>query len=269
MFKEFYEIDVSDKIEQKNGLNYLSWAYAWAEVKKIDERAHYDILRFENNLPYVYDEHTGYMVFTTMTINGITHDMFLPVMDSANKTMLAYEYTYKVKRKNKDGKIIIEDKIVKPATMFDINKTLMRCLTKNIAMFGLGLKLYQGEDLPAVTTKEDAEKVIVGFGKHKGKTLKEILETDKKYIEWLREKTTDENIKAGIELLSPALTEEEQNENLEKIARINELVKETNSDFEKIIEAFQKKRKDINSLSDMTNKELDICIKKLMEKVGE
>ena len=266
MFKELYEIDVKDKVEQKNGLNYLSWAYAWAEAKKIDEKANYNILRFENNLPYVYDDHTGYMVFTTMTINDITHEMFLPVMDNANKPMLAYEYTYKVKKKKQNGEYEYEEKTVKPATMFDINKTLMRCLTKNIAMFGLGLKLYQGEDSPTVTTKEEAEKIVVNFGKHQGKTLKEILEIDKKYIEWLREKATDENIKAGVELLSPALTKEEQQNNLIKITKVLELAREKNINLEEMISAFKIKRNEINDLTDFKENELDIAIRKLEEK---
>ena len=264
MFNELYEIDVRDKVEQKNGLNYLSWAYAWAEVKKIDENASYEIKQFENNLPYVYDEHTGYMVFTTMTIKGITHSMFLPVMDGANKTMLAYEYTYKVKKKEKDGSVSIIEKTVQPATMFDINKTLMRCLTKNIAMFGLGLKLYQGEDLPLVQTKEDAEKVVVSFGKYEGKTLKEIMEVNENYLEYLREHTTDANIKAGVEILKPLPSEEEQQSNLTKITKVMELVRETGTDLENMLKAFK-----VNDLTKMNDKQLDLAIKKLEEKIGE
>lgn len=264
MFNELYEIDVRDKVEQKNGLNYLSWAYAWAEVKKIDENASYEIKQFENNLPYVYDEHTGYMVFTTMTIKGITHSMFLPVMDSANKTMLAYEYTYKVKKKEKDNSVSIIEKTVQPATMFDINKTLMRCLTKNIAMFGLGLKLYQGEDLPLVQTKEDAEKVVVSFGKYAGKTLKEIMEVNENYLEYLREHTTDANIKAGVEILKPLPNEEEQKEWFELHNEMMELVKETHTDPDNMCKAFK-----VNATSNMTNEQLKIAIKKLKEKLAE
>ena len=85
------------------------------------------------------------MVFTKVTIAGITREMWLPVMDSKNKTMLDHEYTYEVKNW-KTGEVV--EKVVAPATMFDINKTIMRCLTKNFAMFGLGLYIYAGEDLP-------------------------------------------------------------------------------------------------------------------------
>ena len=133
-------IDCSTKIEQKNGLSYLSWAWAWGELKKKHPNATYSIKKFgEKNLPFVYDEKTGYMVFTEVTVEEITHEMWLPVMDGANKTMKQQPYEYKTK---------YGVKTCEAADMFDINKTIMRCLVKNIAMFGLGLYIYAGEDLP-------------------------------------------------------------------------------------------------------------------------
>ena len=78
-------------------------------------------------------------MFTKVTIEGITHEMWLPVLDEKNKAMKNKLYTYKTKYGEKE---------VAPATMFDINKTIMRCLTKNLAMFGLGIYIYAGEDLP-------------------------------------------------------------------------------------------------------------------------
>ena len=166
--------DHTESVESDNGkeLKYLSWAWAWAEVKKRYPDASYEIEKF-NGLPYVFDELTGYMVYTKVTIEGITHEMWLPVMNSANKAMKATPYNYRVKnknfkyaKKNKDdgkyydsyGKEQTEyiDKAVDAATMFDINKAIMRCLTKNLAMFGLGLYIYAGEDLPE-TEKEDAK----------------------------------------------------------------------------------------------------------------
>lgn len=152
-FEELYALNVNDNTEKKNGLTYLSWAWAIAEVLKKHPDMTYEILRFENNLPYVYDENTGYMVFTKVTIQGITREMWLPVMDGANKAMLDHEYTYQVKN-YKTGEIV--EKTVSKATMFDVNKTIMRCLTKNLAMFGLGLYIYAGEDLP----EEEATKKI-------------------------------------------------------------------------------------------------------------
>ncbi len=203
VFEKLYELDVNDKVEQKNGLNYLSWAYAWAEIKKMYPDAVYEIYKFgDKNLPYVYEENTGYMVFTSVTIKNITHEMWLPVMDSSNKSMLANAYTYKVKEYvNGEFTGNYIEKTVESATMFDINKTIMRCLTKNLAMFGLGLSLYQGEDLPMVVTKEDAEKLKISFGKYQGKTLKEIFKVDRNYFEWLRRNAKDDNVKVAIDLI--------------------------------------------------------------------
>lgn len=144
VFQTLYSIDVSEKLEKKSNdsnLLYIKWAEAWAEVKKHYPDATYEILKFgEEQLPYVYDPKTGYMVFTTVTIQGITHSMWLCVMDGANKAMKSEPYTYTVGRGEKQ-----REKSVDAADMFDINKTIMRCLVKNLAMHGLGLSLYHGD----------------------------------------------------------------------------------------------------------------------------
>lgn len=132
VFETLNKINVNDNTDKKGNLTYLSWAWAWAEVKKQYPEATYKIERFENNAPYLKDENAGYMVFTKVTIDGLTHEMWLPVMDYKNKAMQ-----------------------VGQATMTDINKTIMRCLTKNLAMHGLGLYIYAGEDLP-----EDEKEVL-------------------------------------------------------------------------------------------------------------
>lgn len=138
VFNELSSLNVNDKVEKKNGLTYLSWAYAWSEVKKVHPDANYEI-KFFDGKPYVFDEKTGYMVFTEVTIQGLSHTMWLPVMDGANKAMMDEQYTYSTR---------YGEKSVEAATMFDINKTIMRCLVKNLAMFGLGIYIYAGEDLP-------------------------------------------------------------------------------------------------------------------------
>ena len=149
VFEELNAINVNEKTEKKKSgnteLTYLSWTWAWAEVKKRYPDAHYEII-MHDGLPYVYDENTGYMVFTTVTIQDITHMMWLPVMDGANKAMKNKPYTYSTKYSG--------EKSVEAATMFDVNKTIMRCLVKNLAMFGLGLYIYAGEDLPEVEAEE-------------------------------------------------------------------------------------------------------------------
>lgn len=121
-FEEVMKVNVNDKTEKKGNLTYLSWAWAWAEFKKLYPDATYEVKKFDG-LPYVHDGDTGYMVYTSVTADGMTYEMWLPVMDARNKTLMN-------------------------ATMFDINKTIMRCLAKNLAMFGLGLYIYAGEDLP-------------------------------------------------------------------------------------------------------------------------
>ena len=139
IFQKLAKIDVTKKIVQKDKLDYLPWADAWAELKKVYPDANYNVKKFgENQYPYIYDGGMGYMVFTEVTIGELTHEMFLPVMNGANKAMKKEAYTYKTK---------YDDKSVAPATMFDVNKTIMRCLVKNIAMFGLGLNLYTKDDI--------------------------------------------------------------------------------------------------------------------------
>lgn len=147
-YEKLSAINVNDKVEKKNGLTYLSWAWAWAEVKKVCPDAKYKIIYdLYNNKPYFYDEYLGYMVMTEVTIQGETLEMWLPVMDGANKSMMAKPYTYQTR---------YGEKTVEAATMFDINKTLMRCLVKNLAMFGMGIYIYAGEDLPEGDTTTTA-----------------------------------------------------------------------------------------------------------------
>lgn len=159
LFEKFVRLNVNDKTEKKNDLTYLSWAWAWQETLKICPTATYEIVHFTDvngvSRCYQYDCYLGYMVFTRVTINGLTREMWLPVMDGANKAMLDHEYTYKVKKyaynqatRKKEWTGEYEDKTVEQATMFDVNKTIMRCLTKNLAMFGLGIYIYAGEDIP-------------------------------------------------------------------------------------------------------------------------
>ena len=133
VFNKLFLLDVKEHIEKKNGLAYLSWAWAWAEVKKLYPTANYTIE------PYSFDEKLGYMVFTSVTIAGQTYRMWLPVMDNNNYSMKSEPYEVITKYGKRQ---------VAAASMFDINKAYMRCLVKNLAMYGLGLYIYAGEDLP-------------------------------------------------------------------------------------------------------------------------
>lgn len=153
VFNELFHLNVTDRVETKKtgktSLSYLSWAWAWAEFKKAVPDAEYEIKKFDNGggrlVPYLYDEALGIMCFTSVTAGGVTHEMWLPVMDGANKAMKFEAYTYKTK---------FGEKSVEAASMFDVNKTIMRCLVKNLAMFGLGLHIYAGEDLPEMSEEQ-------------------------------------------------------------------------------------------------------------------
>jgi hypothetical protein len=139
-YKELRELNVNDRVEKKNGLSYLSWAWAWDEFKKAYPTATYKVIKTAEGLPY-FETDAGVMVFTEVTADGLTHEMWLPVMDGANAAMKREAYTYKTK---------FGEKNCAAFDMFDINKTIMRCLVKNLAMFGLAIYIYAGEDLPDV-----------------------------------------------------------------------------------------------------------------------
>jgi hypothetical protein len=130
VFDRLSAINVNEHVEKKSNLTYLSWAWAWSVTKKECPDATYKIL------PTDYDDSLGFMCQTEVTIEGETLGMWLPVMDGANRSMKKGEYT------GKYGKTVVG------ATTFDINKTIMRCLVKNLAMFGLGIYIYAGEDVP-------------------------------------------------------------------------------------------------------------------------
>ena len=148
LFKKAIQLNVNDHTDLKNNLTYLSWAWAFQEFLKICPEATYEIKKFTNPITgktttYLEDEDFGIMVFTSITARGVTREMWLPVMDGANKAMRRQAYTYVVGKGQNQY-----EKSVEAVSMFDINKTIMRCLTKNIAMFGVGLYIYAGEDLP-------------------------------------------------------------------------------------------------------------------------
>ena len=153
MFNALSNLDLSDKCEKRDQLTYLSWANAWSEFKSAYPSATYQILKNENGLPYFSDPDLGIMVFTEVTVDDVTHQMWLPVMDSKNTAMKFTPYTYQVWDNYKKAYV---EKTVQACSMFDINKTLMRCLVKNLAMFGLGLYIFQGDDLPEKSADDTA-----------------------------------------------------------------------------------------------------------------
>ena len=123
-FTALANINVNDKTEKKNNLTYLSWAWAWGEIKKQHPDATYTIYENKDGWNYHTDGRTCW-VKTGMMVQGIEHIEYLPVMDHRNASISA-------------------DKV----TSFDVNKAIQRSLTKAAARHGLGLYIYAGEDLP-------------------------------------------------------------------------------------------------------------------------
>lgn len=130
-FKQLYDIDVAEKTAKKNGLTYLSWAAAWAEVKKLFPDANYIVYENECERPWFDDGRTAW-VKTGVIINNIEHIERLPVMDFKNKSIPA-----------------------DVVTSMDANKAVQRSLTKACGRHGLGLYIYEGEDIPESTKKKD------------------------------------------------------------------------------------------------------------------
>jgi hypothetical protein len=129
---ELLKINVNDRVEKKNGLSYLSWAWAWAEVLKIDPTARYTVHEYDG-LPLVYLKDGSAMVKVSVEIKGDIKTCLLPVLDHRNKP-------------------------IENPNSFAVNTSIMRCLAKCIALHGLGLYIYAGEDLPEAEREEmDAE----------------------------------------------------------------------------------------------------------------
>ena len=129
---ELLKINVNDHIEKKNGLSYLSWAWAWAEVLKIDPTARYTVHEYDG-LPLVYLKDGSAMVKVSVEIKGDIKTCLLPVLDHRNKP-------------------------IENPNSFAVNTSIMRCLAKCIALHGLGLYIYSGDDLPEAEREEmDAE----------------------------------------------------------------------------------------------------------------
>jgi hypothetical protein len=123
-FQRLNSINVADKVEKKNGLTYLSWAWAWQELKKIHPTATYTIYENASGWNYHTDGRTAW-VKTGVTVEGIEHIEYLPIMDLRNKSMT-----------------------VEQLTSTDVNKSIQRSLTKAVARHGIGLYVYAGEDTP-------------------------------------------------------------------------------------------------------------------------
>ena len=121
IFKTLSEINVNNHVEQKGKFNYLSWAWAVAELRLASPTATWEVVKTDG-LPFCKTE-CGYFVEVSVTVEGITLSQIHPVLDNQNKT-------------------------IPVPNAFQINTSIQRCLVKAIALHGLGLYIYAGEDLP-------------------------------------------------------------------------------------------------------------------------
>lgn len=139
VFETLNSINVSGKTEKKNGLTYLSWSYAWGEVKKLYSSAQYKVYERDTQygpVNYFTDGMTCY-VKVGVTIEGLEYIEMLPVIDYRNKS-------------------IALDKV----TSCDVNKTIQRAITKAIARHGLGLYVYAGEDYPDTAPTQSVQTLV-------------------------------------------------------------------------------------------------------------
>lgn len=155
VFQTLSAIDVSGKTEKKSNLTYLSWAWAWGELKKLYPDASYTIYENEIDDLLIHGEHAFPIKRTVnyftdgrtawvkvgVTVNEQEHIEMLPVMDHRNKSI-----------------------VLNALDSFAVNKTIQRALTKAIARHGLGLYIYAGEDLPETVKEEkQSEQVLAAL----------------------------------------------------------------------------------------------------------
>lgn len=139
VFNRLNKIDCSGQVEKKNGLTYLSWAWAWTKVKENYPNSFYTIYENEQGWNYFTDGRTCWVKTGVTVVDennaALEHIEYLPVMDFKNAS-------------------ISKDKV----TSFDVNKAIQRSLTKAVARHGLGLYIYAGEDLPQEDEEEKQAK---------------------------------------------------------------------------------------------------------------
>lgn len=203
-FNDLNAVNVSDKVEKKNNLSYLSWAFAWGEIKKRFPDANYKVYERDDGCIYWTDGKTAW-VKTGVTVNGIEHIEYLPVMDFRNNS-------------------IPLEKI----TSFDVNKTIQRSLTKACARHGLGLYIYAGEDLPEENKElvDDFKKDAVAQKKATTKAIRQAIDEGKEYTEPTPQKPLKERFDNAMQWLKSQTPETYRNAAKSYKDAINALYKE-------------------------------------------
>ena len=142
-FETLNQLNCNEHVEQKNGLSYLSWAWAWGELKKLYPKSYTTVYEDQNGCIYFTDGKTCW-VKTGVTLveddgTALEHIEYLPVMNNQNRSIP-----------------------LESVTSTDVNKAIQRSITKAIARHGLGLYIYAGEDLPE-TTCDECKEVVTGY----------------------------------------------------------------------------------------------------------
>jgi len=140
IFKTLSELNVNEHVEQKGKFSYLSWAWAVSELRKASPTATWEVIKY-NGVPFCKTE-CGYFVEVSVTVDGITLSQIHPVLDNSNKPITA-------------------------PNAFQINTSIQRCLVKAIALHGLGLYIYAGEDLPEIDELQILEKALTAISNAK------------------------------------------------------------------------------------------------------
>lgn len=203
-FNDLNAVNVSNKVEKKNNQSYLSWAFAWGEIKKRFPDANYKVYERDDGCIYWTDGKTAW-VKTGVTVNGIEHIEYLPVMDFRNNS-------------------IPLEKI----TSFDVNKTIQRSLTKACARHGLGLYIYAGEDLPEENKElvDDFKKDAVAQKKATTKAIRQAIDEGKEYTEPTPQKPLKERFDNAMQWLKSQTAETYRNAAKSYKDAINALYKE-------------------------------------------
>lgn len=222
---ELLKINVNDHTEKKGQLTYLSWAWAWAEVLKVDPAATWVAHTYGpqgSEQPCMWIGETA-MVHTSVTVNGLRRECLLPVMDHKNNAL-----------KNPDSR--------------KISDAIMRCMTKAISMHGLGLYIYAGEDLPEGEEAEKKQELAgIRHSPMKGEgeaLLPEVAEYIRDLAQGVTEafKSTDAQWHAE----SVYQIKNEKLDDLQKMALWAQLDSKTRSAFKKVEQSIQTNKETAN-----------------------
>lgn len=220
---ELLKINVNDHTEKKGNLTYLSWAWAWAEVLKVDPAATWIVHTYGpqgSEQPCMWIGETA-MVHTSVTVNGLRRECMLPVMDHKNNAL-----------KSPDAR--------------KVSDAIMRCMTKAISMHGLGLYIYAGEDLPEgeEPPKKEEKQNLAGI-RHSPLKNDEVPALPPEVQEYIKDLATE--VRESFSFDDPsdhigtvAMVKNEKLDDLQKMALWAQLDSKTRSAFKKVEQELHK-----------------------------